>query len=169
MKSLQSLQPVLASLLLAATTAACVADGASTEPTGTESVEAAELTTLQQERLRCNLEYARYSPSFGVHQAAAFDQPMTTVTQSGATASDGRYSFVARINPTPPYNLSFQVSIREVATGKNVAYSVLPPPTLGGAYLFEMGARIAPVSILTPTGYQQFDNLRSYCSLYLGS
>ncbi len=169
MKSLLSL---FTSLLLAATTTACIAD-ASTQATDAESSEESDLAGSRR-RLTCNLEYARYSPDFRVVLAASFDELMSKVNTEGATASDGRFAFESRVNPTPPYNLAFQVSIRDLATGKNVSYSVLPKPRLGGDFLFELGARIEPITIPTAgvtavvtTTEEQFDFVRSYCSLYL--
>jgi hypothetical protein len=167
MKSLPSLPSLLATLLLAASTAACVAE-ASSQTADSESADAAELDTLTR-RLACYLEYTRYSPDFRTVAAGSFDELMSTVNAQGATASDGKFAFVARVNPTPPYNLSFQVSLRDVATGNVLGYTVLPKPRLGGDYLFELGARIAPVTLPVPSliADETFDFLRSYCTLYL--
>jgi hypothetical protein len=158
---MKSLQYVLATLL-AVHAAACVAD-ASTDP---ESTEESDLGSARR-HLRCHLEYARYSPDFKTVPAATFDELMSTIKEQGATASDGRFSLVAQVNPTPPYNLAFQIAIRDLSTGKTVAYGVLPPPRLGGDYLFELGARITPLALPGVVADEQFDFTRSYCSLYL--
>jgi hypothetical protein len=70
------------------------------------------------------------------------------------------------LNPTPPYNLSFDVSVLDADKNTDVGYVVLPSPVTGGAYLFELGGRIDST---TATGYDgqehAFDHLRAYCSL----
>jgi hypothetical protein len=162
---MKSLQLALTTLILATTTAACATSG---DGTDTESSEAADLDTTTR-HLQCVLEYARYSPDFKTSYAGSFDELMSTVKANGATASDGKFAFQVRVNPDPPYNLPFIVSIRDLTADQNIAYSVLPAPRLGGAFLFELGARIAPVTLPVPalTTDEQFDFMRSYCSLYL--
>ena len=161
---MNTLHTVLASLLLATTATACATGDAPDAPEA-ESTELSELELFQR-RMQCHLEYTRYSPDFHTSHAAAFDEPMSVVRNAGATASDGRFALETRINPNPPYNLSFVVSIRDLTTGKTIAYTVLPPPRLGGDYLFELGGRIEPITV-PAGGDQQFDFMRSYCSLYL--
>src|SRR5262245_25141393 len=111
---MKSLQFVLTTLLLATTVTACAtSDTESTDDA--EATEASDLATAQR-HLRCNLEYARYSPDFLTLPAGSFDELMTKVTAEGATTSDGKFAFEAHINPTPPYNLPFQLAIRDLST-----------------------------------------------------
>ena len=44
-----------------------------------------------------------------------------------------------------------------------LAYNVMPRPHVGGAYLFEIGAKIPPVTF--PNETTPFDFLRAYCSI----
>jgi hypothetical protein len=162
---MKSLQLALTALFLATTTVACAT---SEDSIDSESTESSDLGSAKR-HLQCVLEYARYSPDYHTSFAATFDELMSKVKANGATASDGKFAFQVQVNPNPPYNLPFIVSLRDLTTDQNLAYSVLPAPRLGGDFLFEMGARIAPVTLPVPslTTDQQFDYLRSYCSLTL--
>jgi len=172
---MKSLQSALALLLLAASTTACIAEASDTGSSDSASTES-DLTASRR-HLTCNLEYERYSPDYATTFAATFDELMSDVKTKGATASDGKYAFQVQVNPDPPYNLPFIVSIRDLTADKNIAYSVLPAPRLGGQFLFEMGARIPAISlpaislpsISLPsiTTDQQYDYARTYCALYL--
>lgn len=160
---MKPVQILLSSLLLATTITACAGGGADES----ESTEESDLASSRR-RLACQLEYARYSPDFHTLHAGSFDEAVGTVRAQGASASDGRFALEARIHPEPPHNLSFIVNLRDLATGDNLAYGMLPPPRLGGDFLFELGGRIAPITLPgVATGEQRFDFLRSYCTLYL--
>ena len=110
--------------------------------------------------LHCNLEYERFSP-FATSPIVSFSQPMSVVASTGVFVNGGGYQLYAVTNPTPPTNLSFQVGATSLTTGADLDYLVLPAPALGGAYLFEQGTRITPVTV----GGTSFDHLRKYCSL----
>jgi hypothetical protein len=64
----------------------------------------------------------------------------------------------------PPYNLSFIAQIVDESRKGGISYIVLPRPHVGGAFLFELGADIPPVSFPNE-GPQQYDNLRACCSI----
>lgn len=111
--------------------------------------------------LNCNLEYERFSPTFLTLPQVSFSQPMSVVATSGVSASNATFLLYAQINPSPPTNLSFEVGTIRNSTGKSLSYLVLPPPSAGGAFLFENGAQITTVTI---NGIA-YDHIRTYCSL----
>jgi hypothetical protein len=111
--------------------------------------------------LSCNLEYERFTPTFLTLPQGSFSQPMSVVASTGVSTSNGTLLLYAGVNPTPPFNLSFEVGVIRVSTGKTLSYVVLPPPTAGGAFLFENGAQITTVTI----GGILYDHIRTYCSL----
>ena len=113
--------------------------------------------------LNCHLEYEAFSPSFTIRPAASFETTFGKVENEGAFASDGAFQLAVTTNPRPPYNLSFIAQIVDEQRG-GLSYIVLPRPHVGGEFLFELGARISPVSF-PAEGTQQYDNLRAYCSI----
>lgn len=111
--------------------------------------------------LSCNLEYERFSPVFSTLPQVSFSQPMSVVASQGFSTSNATFQLYAVVNPTPPFNLSFEVGTIRVSTGKTLSYLVIPPPSAGGAFLFENGAQITTVTI----GGIAYDHIRTYCSL----
>lgn len=111
--------------------------------------------------LSCNLEYERFTPTFSTLPQVSFSQPLSVVSTQGFSASNATFQLYATVNPTPPFNLSFEVGVNRISTGKTLLYLVIPPPTAGGAFLFENGAQITTVTI----GGIAYDHIRSYCSL----
>jgi hypothetical protein len=111
--------------------------------------------------LSCNLEYERFTPTFSTLPQVSFTQPMSVIASNGFSTSNATFQLYATVNPTPPYNLSFEVGTIRVSTGKSLSYLVIPPPTAGGAFLFENGAQITTVTI---NGIA-YDHIRTYCSL----
>jgi hypothetical protein len=110
--------------------------------------------------LGCHLEYERFSP-FAALAVTSFSQPMATLGSQSVTSSDGSLLLYAAVNPNPPANLSFEVGVDRVSSGLNLSYTVLPTPALGGAWLFETGTQITPVTINGVT----YNYVRAYCSL----
>lgn len=127
----------------------------------TLSPEALQAAAALTGTLNCNLEYERFTPTFMVLPQVSFSQPMSTVGTTGVTASNATFQLYGTVNPTPPVNLSFEVGVNRVSTGKTLSYVVLPPPSIGGAFLFEVGAQITTVTI----GGIAYDHIRTYCSL----
>jgi len=153
--------PSLLSLALTSPLAACAAADAADATADHDAV--AEVTAAATTpMLACNLEYELLSP-FTVSPVGSFSVPFSQVTAQGAAASDGHYQIFASVNPTPSTNLSFIVSIANVQTGKDTAYTVLPPPSVAGPFLFETGARISALSKAGVT----YDHIRAYCSYFL--
>jgi hypothetical protein len=111
--------------------------------------------------LNCNVEYERFTPTFLTLPQVSFSQPLSVVASQGVSTSNPTLQLYAVVNPTPPFNLSFEVGVIRVSTGKTLSYLVLPPPSVGGAFLFENGAQITTVTI----GGIAYDHLRTYCSL----
>ncbi len=122
--------------------------------------------TLSKDRriLNCHLEYEAFTPAFAVRPAANFETTFGKVENEGASASDGAYKLVVRTNPRPSYNLSFIIQIVDESRNAGISYIVLPRPHVGGAFLFELGADIPPVTF-PDEGAQSYDNLRAYCSI----
>jgi len=110
-------------------------------------------------------EHRRYrslaQPAFAVKTAGSFETTFGAVENNGAFASDGSFRLDVVTNKTPPYNLSFIAEISSEATHASLSYIVLPRPHVGGAFLFELGASIAPVTL----DGASFDHLRAYCSI----
>jgi hypothetical protein len=111
--------------------------------------------------LNCQLEYEAFKPTFAVRTAASFEATFGQVENTGAFASDASYQLAVTTNPNPPYNLSFIIDIFDLVKGAEVSYVVLPRPHVGGAFLFELGGVIAPVTFDATT----YDHLRAYCSI----
>jgi len=160
---------LLASLALAACTDGSTDQAAGDLATqqfdvGTGKGDDATATSKDARVLACVLEYEAFAPAFATRPAASFETTFGEVENRTGSATDGRYTLVARTNKTPPYNLSFIVQIVDVARNGGISYIVLPRPHVGGAFLFELGADIAPVTF-PDTGAQAFDNLRAYCSI----
>ena len=86
---------------------------------------------------------------------------MSVVGTTGVATSNPTLELYAQVNPSPPNNLSFEVGVIRVSTGKTLSYVVLPPPSTGGAFLFEIGAQITTVTIDSIA----YDHIRTYCSL----
>lgn len=149
----------LISLALASSLTACAASEAADLGADDHAVTQAAGTT---QMLACNLEYETLTP-FQTYPVGSFAVPYSQVVASGASASDGHYQIAAWVNPTPPYNLTWGITVTNVATGKDAVYSVQPAPVVGGAWLFETGARI---SALTKNNIS-FDHVRAYCRTYL--
>jgi hypothetical protein len=158
-KDVSAMRTLLSLTAAACSLSACAAGDPADLGADRDPVAQAAGTT---QMLACNLEYEVFSP-FSTFPAASFAVPYSQVVASGASASDGHYQIAVALNPTPPYNLSFNVNVTNVATGKDAAYSVLPAPVVGGAFLFETGARI---SSLTKNGVV-YDHVRAYCRTYL--
>lgn len=112
--------------------------------------------------LNCQLEYEAFKPAFAVKTAGSFETTFGHVENEGALVSDGAYQLVVSTNPNPPYNLSFIAQIFDQAKGTEIAYTVLPRPHVGGAFLFEIGAGIPAVTGADGTS---FDHMRAYCSI----
>lgn len=112
--------------------------------------------------LNCQLEYEAFAPVFAARTAGSFETTFGAVENNGAFASDGAFRLDVVTNKTPPYNLSFIIEISDETTHKGLSYVVLPRPHVGGAFLFELGATIAPVTLADGTSY---DHLRAYCSI----
>lgn len=110
--------------------------------------------------LSCHLEYLRATP-YAALPITSFQQPMAAVSTQGASASDGTYQLFAWVNPAPSTNLAFELGVNRVSTGNTVMYTVSPMPAITDGFLFETGARIAPIAI----GGTTYDHLRAYCSL----
>ena len=117
--------------------------------------------------LECTLEYEVFEPTFVSGFAASVSAALSDVKKNGAFAADDAYDLELAMNPNPPYNLSFQASIFDTHSGKEVSYLVLPPVGGDGAYLFEVGGAIPTTE---RTGYDgathAFDHVRAYCSLH---
>ena len=111
--------------------------------------------------LNCQLEYEAFDPTFVARTAASFENTFGQVENTGVAANDGAFGLMVRTNPHPPYNLSFIIQIFDVAKNAELSYIVLPRPHVGGAFLFELGASIAPVTL----DGTSFDHLRAYCSI----
>lgn len=129
-------------------------------PRGPLPPDVAQAAAAVTGTLSCHLEYERFSP-FGFLSVTSFSTPMSTVGSQGVTSSDGSLLLYAVVNPNPPANLSFEVGVDQVSSGVNLSYTVLPPPALGGAWLFETGTQITPVTINGVT----YNYVRAYCSL----
>jgi len=114
--------------------------------------------------LNCQLEYEAFSPAFAVRPAASFETTFGKVENEGAKAGDGAFTLSVHTNPHPTYNLSLIAQIIDENRRGGISYIVLPRPHVGGAFLFELGADISPVSF-PAEGPQQYDNLRAYCSI----
>lgn len=114
--------------------------------------------------LNCQLEYEAFAPAFAVRPAASFETTFAKVENEGVKAGDGGFTLSVHTNPHPPYNLSFIAQIVDESRKGGISYIVLPRPHVGGAFLFELGADIPPVSF-PAEGPQQYDNLRAYCSI----
>jgi hypothetical protein len=112
--------------------------------------------------LNCQLEYEAFSPAFAARTAASFETTFGNVENTGASANDGAFGVVVSTNPHPPYNLSFIIQIIDEVKGAELSYIVLPRPHVGGAFLFELGAGIPPVTLADGNTY---DHLRTYCSI----
>ncbi|HEX2690893.1 MAG TPA: hypothetical protein VHN14_29975 [Kofleriaceae bacterium] len=112
--------------------------------------------------LNCQLEYEAFTPTFAVKTAASLETTFGQVENEGISASDGAFKLAVHTNPHPPYNLSFIAQIVDEARQAGISYIVLPRPHVGGAFLFELGADIPPVTLADGTTY---DNLRAYCSI----
>jgi hypothetical protein len=132
--------------------------------TGSGKTDDATTHSTDARVLTCVLEYEAFTPSFAARPAATFSTTFGDVENTGAKAGDGAYTLSAHTNKHPPYNLSFVLQIVDEARKGGISYIVLPRPHVGGAFLFELGADIAPVSF-PDTGEQMFDNLRAYCSI----
>jgi hypothetical protein len=111
--------------------------------------------------LNCQLEYEALTPTFAVKTAASFETTFGQVENTGAFAADATYQLAVTTNPNPPYNLSFIIEIVDLAKGAGISYIVLPRPHVGGAFLFELGAPIAPATFDATT----YDHMRAYCSI----
>jgi len=144
-----------------AQTAQALGPPAERPPHAARSPEALKAAASLTGTLNCNLEYERFSPTFSTLPQVSFSQPMSTVGTTGVSASNATFQLYAAVNPTPPYNLSFEVGVIRISTGKSLSYVVLPPPSTGGAFLFETGAQITTVTI----GGIAYDHIRTYCSL----
>jgi hypothetical protein len=114
--------------------------------------------------VNCHLEYEAFTPAFAIRPAAQIERTFGEIENTGIVASDGAFSLRVHTNPHPPYNLSFIAQIVDDAKSAGLSYIVLPRPHVGGAFLFELGASIPPVSF-ADTGEIAFDNLRAYCSI----
>jgi len=124
-------------------------------------LDGAATVSTDARMVNCHLEYEAFSPTFAVRTAGTFDTTFGQIENASASATDGAYRLVVSTNPTPPYNLSFIAQIVD-AKGAGLSYIVLPRPHVGGAFLFELGAGIAPVTLADGTSY---DHLRAYCSI----
>lgn len=111
--------------------------------------------------LNCNLEYEAFSPAFVTRPLVSFSQPMSVVATQGVAVSNGTYQLYAQVNPTPATNLSFNIGVYRMSTGKDIGYLVLPPQAPIAGYLFEQGIRITTVTV----GGVAYDHLRVYCSM----
>lgn len=112
--------------------------------------------------LNCQLEYEAFAPAFAVKTASSVETTFGNVENDGVSASDGAFGLVVQTNPNPPYNLSFIAQINDESRNVGLSYIVLPRPHVGGEFLFELGANIAPVTAADGT---VFDHLRAYCSI----
>ena len=112
--------------------------------------------------LNCQLEYEAFAPAFAVRTASSVETTFGKVENEGVSASDGAFGLVVQTNPNPPYNLSFIAQINDESRNAGLSYIVLPRPHVGGEFLFELGANIAPVTAADGT---VFDHLRAYCSI----
>jgi hypothetical protein len=149
-------------LALAALSAAC--GGQPSSPDSSASTDDGNAALTASRTLACTLEYETFAPTYASGYAGDFSLPFSTVKTSGATAGDSGFAFKVSVNPKPAYNLSFNATLSD-ASGEDIAYTVLPSPRTGGAYLFELGGRIAPVSRTGDDGIvHAFDHLRAYCS-----
>lgn len=112
--------------------------------------------------LDCYLEYERFEP----FEVAPIGQAFLSQDSLDAGVTihpEGPYSLHVVRNPTPPYNLTFVVSMLDAA-GDVLAYTVLPEPSAAGTpYLFELGAEIDATGTVGDAGFQEFDHLRAYC------
>jgi len=127
-------------------------------PSAPLSPEAAREAAALTGTLQCNLEYVRSAP-FAWAAIASFSQPMSVVATREVSASSGGLGIYAVVNPTPSTNLSFEVGA--FSATETLLYNVMPPPSIGGAWLFETGRPIAAVTI----GGVTYDHIRTYCSL----
>ena len=162
--------------LFALGASACGTESAPTaDPTPTDELAAPQMARLPRSplppdvaraaaavtgTLNCHLEYERFSP-FAALPVTSFSTPMSTLASQAVTSSDGSLLLYAVVNPNPPANLSFEVGVDRVSSGLNLSYTVLPTPALGGAWLFETGTQITPVTINSVT----YNYVRAYCSL----
>jgi hypothetical protein len=115
--------------------------------------------------LNCHLEYETFSPTFIAAPAAFFETTFGQVENMGDTgfsASDGTFAITVGVNQHPKHNLAFTAQIDDVNTSANLSYIILPRPHVGGEFLFELGAGIAPVTLADGNSY---DHLRAYCSI----
>jgi hypothetical protein len=139
-------------------------DGPSTAPQAAHLPHATvspEVAASLEGTLSCNLEYARFSPTFLTLPQTSFSLPLSVVASQGAQSNTKTLLLYAQINPSPPANLAFEVGTIRISTGKSLSYVVLPTPTLGGQYVFESGAQITTVTI----GGIAYDHIRTFCTL----
>ncbi len=120
------------------------------------------VTSTDPRLLNCQLEYEVFQPTFVVKTAASLETTFGDVENTGAQAADGTYQLSVSTNPNPPANLSFTVQIVDQSKGAEIAYTVLPRPIVGGAFLFELGA---PIAAVTGADGTTFDHVRAYCSI----
>ena len=129
-----------------------------------QQLEVGKLATASTDPriLNCQLEYEVFSPTFKSKTAGSFDTAFGQVQNQGAMALDSAYELVVSVNPNPSTNLSFIAQIFDRIRGTEVAYGVLPPPQVGGAFLFEIGASIP---VVRDTDGTLYDHMRAYCSI----
>jgi hypothetical protein len=137
---------------------ASTASHAARLPRAPVSPAAARAAAALTGTLQCNLEYVRFEP-FAWAAIASFSQPMSVVATQEVSATSGGLGIYAVVNPTPSTNLSFEVGA--FSATETLLYNVMPPPSIGGAWLFETGRPVATVTI----GGVAYDHIRTYCSL----
>jgi len=121
-------------------------------------------TSTDPRLVNCQLEYESFAPAFNSQPAGSFDDTFAKIVNDGLVASDDKYRLDVVSNSEPPFNLSFIAQLSD-ATQHAIAYVVLPPPEVGGAFLFELGGGIPAVTLPVDGGTQDFSFLRAYCSI----
>lgn len=159
--------PKLSHVLLAAALGitGCVSDSDS----GAVQVGAAPLQTASATQfgaakstearlLDCQLAYESFSPSFASRTAATLTSTFGQLDH-GVAMSDGAFTLVVSTSAGAPYGLPLAAQIFDDRSNIELSYDA---PARGDAYVFDLGARIAPVELDGVV----FDHLRAHCSTH---
>jgi hypothetical protein len=118
-------------------------------------------TALADSRhLNCQLEYWTARPAFATQNIGAIDGPYGNISIAGGLSVHADYGFTIARNNDPSAQLPFNAIIVD-ASGATIAYIVLPDLATTDYFDFELGAAIAPTTLLDTT----YDHVRAYCSV----